>query len=125
MMAFFDNYDTYKINLEFAEGSDGALEKQFSTWEQSWEAATGRMKNAWQGLYSEIIDDQAFIGVIDGLSEVINKVTELIQAMGGIGPVLTTIGGMFMAYFGGSGAISAGISKIANTFAIMTGTANK
>jgi TP901 family phage tail tape measure protein len=47
MMAFFDNYKTYEVNLKIADDSQGALDKQFATWEKSWEAATGRMKNAW------------------------------------------------------------------------------
>jgi len=103
MMAFFDNYKTYEINLKFAEDSEGTLDQQFSTWEQSWEAATGRMKNAWQGLYSEIINDKTFIGFTDVISGAVNAVTELIDSLGGIVPVLGLIGSAFMTYFANSG----------------------
>lgn len=125
MMAFFENYKTYKVNLEFAENSEGTLNKQFSTWEKSWEAATGRMKNAWQGLYKEIIDDQSFIQLTDSLTTVINRVTDLIHAMGGIAPIIQSVAGLFLANFGASGKISAAIEKFASNFAIITGAQTK
>lgn len=125
MMAFFDNYKTYEINLEIAEESTGALDKQFATWEKSWEAATGRMKNAWQGLYNEIINDEVFITLTDAISSTINAVTSLIDALGGITPVLATIGSTFMTYFANSGGISKLLTNLGQNLNVITGRENK
>ena len=125
MMAFFDNYDTYKINVELADNASGELEKQNAIWEQSTEAAIGRVKNAWQGLYSELVDDKAINGLISGFAEILNGVTSVIDKMGGLVPLIGLIAGTFVAKLGSSGEASKSIEKLVSNFKVMTGLAQK
>jgi len=125
MMAFFDNYETYKINVELADNASGELEKQNEIWEKSTEAAVGRVKNAWQGLYSQLVDDKAITVLIDGFSQLLNGVTSVIDKMGGLVPLLGLIATTFMSKFGGQGMISQGFEKMKDTIGMITGSKTK
>jgi len=125
LMALFENWDNYKINLDVAFNSDGELAKQQEIWAQSWEAASGRMKNAIQGLYSELINDKAFIKMTDGITAVINGITTLIDKMGGIVPLLGVISSVFVSKLGATGAIGKTLTNLGNNISIITGSANK
>jgi hypothetical protein len=41
-----DNWDTFKINLDIAENSQGELDKQFEIYQSSVEASAAELKNA-------------------------------------------------------------------------------
>jgi hypothetical protein len=43
-------------------------------------------------LYTKLLDDDFFIGFLNGIEKVIDGVSGLVDAFGGLGGVLTTIG---------------------------------
>lgn len=123
MMAFFDNFKTYEVDLKIAENSKGELQAQQDIWAESWEAASGRVKNAWQGLYSEMLDDSAFVKMTNVFADMINGITKVIDKMGGIVPVITMVAGAIVSKMGASGAVGKALASLTTNFDIITGKA--
>ena len=92
LISLMDNWDTFKINLEIAESSEGTLERQQSIYEESWEASSKRVKASLENLFNNVIDDDFFIGFNNGLEDAIDMVSMLVKSLGGVSGVLTTIG---------------------------------
>ena len=65
LISLMDNWDHFEINLDLALNADGSLEDQYAIYEESWEAASKRMKAATQDMYDSLINDEAFIKLTD------------------------------------------------------------
>jgi len=99
MVTLMDNWDFMEENLATAGAADGELNKQAEIYAESWEAARDRVTAAAENLYTKILDDDFFIGFLDGLSHVIDGVGSLVDAFGGLGGVLATIGAIATKVF--------------------------
>jgi hypothetical protein len=69
------------------------------------------------------LDDSAITGLLDIISNVTNGITDLIGKMGGLKTIIGTIGGAFLANFGGR--THEVINTIKENLGIMTGSAKK
>jgi hypothetical protein len=78
-----ENYDFYQENLISAQMSDGTLERQADIYAESWEAAKKRVKAASQGLYDSLINDEAFINILNTIEKIISGFENLIDSVGG------------------------------------------
>ena len=92
MMALFSNWDKYQENLGLAQNADGALNKMQETYMESWEAASKRMKASLETIYSDLINDQGMIKLLNNLTKVIDQVENLIKSFGGLPGILTQVG---------------------------------
>ena len=90
--AFFDNFEKYQKNMQTAQGSDGALQKQADIYAESWEAASKRVQASMETLYSQLFNDKAITKLTSFFAIIINAVTTLTQSFGGIGNVIALIG---------------------------------
>ena len=104
LIAFMDNWDVFKNNLSIAQNSSGTLDKQAEIYAESWEAASNRVRAAWEGIYDSIFDDDFFISVTDGFAGILKGIENVTDAMGGmkgiafgLGAVLTKVLGKQMA----------------------------
>jgi hypothetical protein len=87
-----DNWDFMETNLATAMSADGELNKQAEIYAEGWEAARDRVRASAEAIYEKILDDDFFIGFLDTLDDAIDGVGSLIDAFGGLGGVLTTVG---------------------------------
>jgi len=99
LMALMNNWDFYKQNLNTAANADGALDEQQKIYEESWEAAHKRVQAAAQTIYSELIDDEFFITLLDGFKEILEYVDHFIDALGGLKGVLSVVGTLLIKSF--------------------------
>lgn len=99
MIALMDNYDIFKSNVNVASDSTGTLQKQADIYAQSWEAASKRVKASAESIYSDLLDDQFFIKLTNGLSSLLNSLDAFIDGMGGIGPLIMGVGSMLLGVF--------------------------
>lgn len=99
LMALFENWDMFQGNMNIAENSDGALQKMQDTYAESWEGASARAQAAIEGIYSTILNDQAIIKMINGLADLTTGLNNVIEGFGGLGGVITTLGGLAMRVF--------------------------
>lgn len=98
-MALMENADMYQEQLEMMQTSGGALEEQQSIYMDSIQAKTQQLATASEGLISHLFDPQAFSPALEALTTFLNLVTDLVDSLGGVGPILTSIGGIGMKVF--------------------------
>lgn len=99
LVALMDNWDFYEQNLFSAQTSDGTLQKQADIYAESWEAASDRVEAALQGLYDSLLNDEAFIDILNGTEKIISGFEMLIDSAGGFGGVITGLGVIFTNVF--------------------------
>ncbi len=91
LVALMDNWDYFQENLDVASGAEGALQEQADIYAESWEAARDRVKAAAEDLYDSILDEDFFIGLLNGFEKAINLVTTLVDSVGGLPGVLAVV----------------------------------
>lgn len=110
LIALMDNWDTFKDNLEIAEGAEGALEDQMKDFEEGWQAASNRVRASLENIFNKLIDDDFFVDFLNGLSEALDMVGHIVDAFGGIKGILINIGGMLTTVF--SQKIGQGVQEL-------------
>lgn len=118
LMTLMNNYDFYKENVERAKNADGSLQEQADIYAESWEAARNRVRTAWEGIYANLVDDKAFIKALNIIEKLLTYFDNLIDTVGGLGGVLTTLGAILTKVF--SNQIAQSISNIAYNLKMMT-----
>jgi hypothetical protein len=91
-MTLMNNWDFMEENLQTTREATGELERQNKVYEEGWQAARKRVTAAAEALYNQILDDDFFIGFLDGFAKVIDGVGGVIDAFGGLKGVLLTVG---------------------------------
>ena len=99
LVAFMDNFDYYEKLLDSAKNSDGSLQKQADIYAESWQAASDRVRASLESIYSTLIDDGAFIAILDNIAKIISGVDKLIDSAGGLQGVLAGLGVIFTNVF--------------------------
>ncbi|MBR4983896.1 MAG: hypothetical protein IKY94_15225 [Lachnospiraceae bacterium] len=121
LIALLDNYGEFQENLAIAQGSEGALTEQAKIFEESWRAASRRVKASAEGIYDSILEDEAFIEILDLTANILTGVEKLVDGLGGLGGVLSLTGVLFMRAFGDRAANS--LRDLAYNLGVSTGKA--
>ena len=87
-----NNWDTFQQNLDIAQNSAGTLEEQSKIYEESWRAASARVKASLEDVYNSILDSDAFKNLLDGIAATISGLDSFIDSIGGLPGVLALIG---------------------------------
>lgn len=99
LISLMDNYDTFKINVELAEGSEGSLQKQANIYAQSWEAARDRVTASAEGIYDALLDEDTFIALADFTSFFLDSIGGFINGVKGLGGVIAPVGYLLTTLF--------------------------
>ena len=91
LIALMDNWDTFQENLNTAMTSTGALDEQAKIYAESWEAARDRVTAALEDIYDSLLDDDAFIGILNFFADLLESIGNTIDAMGGLHGVLLMV----------------------------------
>ena len=118
LVALMENFDFYEQNLQSAKNAEGSLQEQADIYAESWQAASDRVKAAIQGIYEDLLNDEAFIDVLNTIEKILTYVDNLIDGLGGLGGVLTTIGALLTRAF--SSQIAQSMTGIVNGIKMMT-----
>ena len=94
LMANWNNgdSDSFISNLNTAQGAAGALSQQSNIYEESWEAASDRVKAALEGIYDKLVSDDFFIDFLNNIEKLLGFVNTLIDKLGGLKGVLAAVG---------------------------------
>lgn len=95
LIALMDNWDTFKLNLEVAEDAEGTLDEQFQKWDNGIEAAEKRLQQTKNEVYSSIMNEDTIITFTNMFSTLIQYVGDFIEGLGGIGPLILVVIGLF------------------------------
>ena len=113
-MALMDNADMYNEQLEMMQTSQGALDEQQAIYMDSLAAKTQTLQTAFEGLITHLIDPEDFKPLLDGLTDGINLVTQMVDAFGGLEPILEVIGSTMLRIF--SKQLGQSVSNITSIF---------
>ena len=111
LIALMDNWDYFQQNLGVANTSAGTLQEQADIYAESWEAAQDRVTAAAESIYQKLLNDDFFIELLNGLEKVLGFVDTLIDSLGGLQGVLTTLGAILLKVF--NQQLSEGLSRAA------------
>ena len=118
LMALMNNWDKMKQNVNVANNSAGTLQEQQKIYEESWQAASKRVKAAMEGVFQNLIDDKAFISILNIFEDIIKGVDNFIDGIGGLRGVLTSLGAVLTKVF--SAQIAQSITNMATSMKLMT-----
>lgn len=99
-MALVDNSDAFKQNVEYAKDSTGELEKQNLIYEKSVAGAKARVENDLEAIKNSFLDENALIPILDGVDDLLVYVDKLIDSLGGLPNILTTVIALAMKLYG-------------------------
>ena len=98
-MALMENADMYNEQLEMMQTSGGALDEQQAIYMDSMQARMQSLSTAAEGVISNLFNPDDLKPGISALTEALNLITQIIDALGGVGPILTGIGGIATKIF--------------------------
>ena len=121
LMALFENWDKYQMNLNNAQNSNGALQQMQNVYAESWEAASKRVQAAFEGIFNQIIDSDFMTKMTNVFAGMIEQVDSLVKGFGGLPGILSQISLLMTNSFGdkiqgGIANMVKGISNIKDNF---------
>ena len=119
LMALMENWDFFQENLSTAYGSEGELERQALIYAESWEAARDRVTAAAENIYDSVINDNMFIDLDNAITPILNRIADMVDALGGLKGVITLVGYAMTSVYGDK--IAAGMRAAAINANIMLG----
>ena len=104
LIALMENWnngdsDSMVANLQTADNASGALQEQADIYADSWEASSKRVKASLEAVYSSLLNDKFFIGLNNGIADVVDGVKIFIDSLGGVKGLLLAIGSVVTNVF--------------------------
>lgn len=118
LMALMENWDFFQENLETANNATGALSEQAKIYEESWKAASNRVRASLENLYTKLINDDFFIGLLNSLEKVLDFIGKITDALGGLKGVVTLVGSLILKYF--QKEVSIGLKNMSDSLVTFT-----
>lgn len=109
LMALMENSDMYEGYYDDAINSAGTLEEMQSEYMESLAGKANALKASFEGLISDLFNQDDFGGVLEGLTAIVDKFDELVEAIGGGSAAFTAFGAIGMNVF--KNQIGRGISN--------------
>ena len=88
LIALMDNWDFFQENLNTANTSTGALQEQANIYAESWEAAQDRVTASLEAIYDALLDDKAFISILNFFADFLDNINKVIESVGGLRGVI-------------------------------------
>ena len=114
LLSLFENFDQYEAALATAQNAAGTLQEQQDIYMESTAAHLDKLKASVEDVYDSLLDPDALEPLIDGLSEAATLLANFVDALGGGGVVLQTLGSIAVTVF--SRNIAAGIQTTIDNF---------
>lgn len=123
LIALFDNFQEYNKALNTAQNAAGTLQKQQDIYMDDMKAHLNQLKAATEDLYDSLINADSMKPLIDGLTTVVNLAAKFVDALGGGGNVLITLGGVAANVF--SKQLTDGVMTFANNLTLASKQADE
>lgn len=120
LVSLMDNWDYFGENLEIAKNAEGTLNEQADIYAESWEAARNRVKAAAEDIYDSILDEKAFITILNLFEDLLNLTGSFVDSLNGLPGILSLIGVLFTKIF--NKQLTQSIDNIVYGFNSLSGT---
>ena len=106
LISLMDNWDkgdsdSFQANLKTVEKAEGALDEQADIYAESWEAASDRVRAAAEAIYSNLINDEFFIDLLDFGADALTTIDKIMDSLGGMPGILSVISAIILKTFRG------------------------
>ena len=114
VMALMKDWDVMELNLANIDIASGTLQEQQETYEESWAAASKRVKASLEGIYNDLIPTDFIVSMTSAFADVLEGVDALINGFGGLQGILLLVANIALTKLGPSIAngINLGVNKI-------------
>lgn len=92
LIALFDNWDMYTNAVEMSTNAVGELQKQQNIYMESTRAHLNQLSASWERVFDSFVDNEGINSIIDVFSGAVNVLGNFIEAIGGGGQALATLG---------------------------------
>lgn len=99
LLALFDNWDEYTESLETSRNAAGALQKQQDTYMESMEAHLQQLSTEGERVYNNLFNADTVNPLIDALTGLVSLIGDAVGGLGGIGPIIMSLGAIFTQVF--------------------------
>ena len=99
LIALFDNWAQYEDALNVSMEANGTLQQQQSIYAESLTAKLNSLKTAKEDVFDSLIDSDSMKEMIDGLTAIVNKIADFVDAVGGGGVILKQLGFIMIQVF--------------------------
>lgn len=114
LIALFDNWDMYTKELETSTNAMGTLQHQQDIYMESTQAHLEQLSTSWERVFDSFIDNEGINEIIDVFTGLTNGVANWVEAIGGGGDALLTLGSIATRVF--SKQIAQGINTTIKNF---------
>lgn len=116
IISLMDNWDVMEENLATVGASEGSLQEQANIYEESWAAASKRVKASLEGLYNDLIPTDFIIEMTNGFAKVVDAIDAMVSGFGGLQSILLLVSSIALNKFGPSltNSINEGLKSIMN-----------
>lgn len=123
LIALMDNWDFMQENLSTVASSEGALSAQAEVYAESWEGARDRVKAAAEAIYKDLLKDEFFIDLTNGMEKILTLFDNFIDSIGGVKGLLFGLSSILLHTF--SGAAAQGLENMVYNLKSFLGLAAK
>lgn len=120
LIALMDNWSYFQENLNTAYGSTGTLQQQADIYAESWEAARDRVTASLEQIYNSILDDDAFIDILNFFADLFENIGDVTEAIGGLKGVIGLLATALLTL--GRNAVINSMQSLSASFMGMTKT---
>lgn len=99
LIALFDNWDMYTKALQTSQQAEGTLQKQQDTFLESTAAHLQKLDTAIEGVQDSLFKTEGFNQLLDVLTNIVGVIENIVDGMGGLGPIMTALGGIALNVF--------------------------
>ena len=92
LLSLFDNWGMYTEALNTSANAAGTLQRQQDIYMESTQAHLNQLKAASEDLYDSLLDEGSINAFADGLTFVVQRLTDLVDGLGGGGNTLLALG---------------------------------
>ena len=107
LISLMDNWDkgdsdSFQANLQTSYDATGALQEQADIYAESWEAASDRVKAAFEGIYNDLIPTEGIIDATNIFATMLEAIDDIIEGFGGFSQILLLITSIMLNKLGPS-----------------------
>ena len=99
LVALFSNWDMYEKSINTSKNATGELQKQQDIYMESTEAHLQQLKTEWEDLYDSIFDEKTINSLVDGITKVVNILSNFVDGIGGGNNMLLLLGSTALRVF--------------------------
>ena len=99
LIALFDNWDMYKQSLEDSRNAMGTLQAQQDIYMESTAAHLQQLRTAAEGVYDSLLSSKDVNSVVDGLTKIVKGTEPVVEGIGGLKNVLSSLAPILIGIF--------------------------